>query len=296
MERRRFIRTAAITGAAARLPLEAASGMPRRPFQKGDNLSIIGFGGIVVIRHEQSEADRIVARSFERGINYYDVAPSYGDGEAEITCKTLERSAAGATAELEQSLRRLKTDWFDLYQFHAVSSMTDVERILAPGGAAEAFVKAHQAGKVRYLGFSAHDSEAALALMERMPLDSVLFPVNFAAWSQADFGPNVLARAKEKGLARLALKAMAKGRWKRGADRGAWSRTWYEPVADKEFAPLALRWTLSQDITSAIPPGDVRLYEMALNFAAAFQPVSAAEREKLFASAPGVTPIFPVKG
>ncbi len=98
--------------------------------------------------YEQKEANRLVASAWERGVNYYDVAPSYGDGEAEIklgpalapyrrkaflACKTARRDAAGAQKEFEQSLRRLRTDYFDLYQFHAVSSMEDVEKILAPG-------------------------------------------------------------------------------------------------------------------------------------------------------------------
>src|SRR5690606_13782422 len=92
-----------------------------------------------------------------------------------LACKTTERKAAGAQRELEQSLRRMRTDHFDLYQFHAVSSMDDVEQILGPGGAAELFTKAQKEGKLRYLGFSAHNAEAAIALMDRMPLDSVLF-------------------------------------------------------------------------------------------------------------------------
>ena len=134
--------------------------------------------------------------------------------------KTTQRDAKGARAELERSLERLHTDHFDVYQFHAVGSMKDAEQILGPGGAAETFVKAKQEGKVRFLGFSAHHAEAALRLMDALPLDSVLFPVNFNAWERGSFGPQILAKAKEKGMARMALKALALHVERRDSGRG----------------------------------------------------------------------------
>jgi len=287
----------------------AARPLPRRRYRDDVELSIIGFGGIVVVGAEQTEADRRVKASFDRGVNYFDVAPSYFDGEAErklglalrplrekvfLACKTQKRDAAGARAELEQSLQRLHTDHFDLYQFHAVTSMKDVEQILAPGGAAETFLKAREEGKVRYLGCSAHSVEAALAMMDRFPLDSILFPFNFVCFRQGNFGPQVIARAKEKGVARLALKALAHHPWPKGTSRQqtAYPKCWYKPVDDPKLARQALRFTLSEDITAAIPPGDEKIYEMALDLAAGFKPLSAAEREKLLASTAGLEPLF----
>jgi len=305
MNRRDFLKSS--LAATLGVPLApAADQLPKRTYKPGVELSIIGFGGIVVVGLDQNEANRRVARSIERGVNYFDVAPSYGDGEAEqklgialqpyrqqvfLACKTQKRDAQGAQQELEQSLRRLRTDHFDLYQFHAVSSLEDVEKILGPGGAAEAFVKARQQGKVRFLGFSAHSAEAALALMDRMELDSVLFPVNFVCYSQGQFGPQILAKAKEKGLARLALKALAYSRRPPGP-RQSFPKCWYQPVSERRLAEQALRFTLSQEITAAIPPGDEGLYEMALELALRFQPLPAEEQQKLLASAQGVEPIF----
>lgn len=305
MDRRDFL----AASAAAPLAAAAAKDYPKRTYKDGIQLSIVGFGGIVVVGQEQAAANRQVASSFDRGINYYDVAPSYADGEAEtklgialkpyrakvfLTCKTQKRDAAGARAELERSLARLHTDHFDLYQFHAVSSMKDVEQILAPGGAAEVFRKAKQEGKVRYLGFSAHDAKAAIALMDQFPCDSILFPVNFAAFAQGGFGPQILEHAKKKGVARLALKAMARGRWPQGANRkeSKYPKCWYEPIDDPELARQAVRFTLSEDITAAIPPGDERLYERMLDIGASFEPLTAAERQSLLARAAGIEPIF----
>jgi aryl-alcohol dehydrogenase-like predicted oxidoreductase len=302
MERRSFL-LSALAGLAP-------GSFPKRRFKENIDLSTIAFGGIVNVGLEQTEANRYVALAVDRGLNYFDVAPSYGkDGEAEIklgpalapyrkncflACKTQKRDAAGAREELERSLARLKTDHFDLYQFHAVSSMDQVKQILGPNGAAETFQKAKQEGKVRYLGFSAHSAEAALALMDGMALDSVLFPVNYVCWGQGNFGPQILAKAKQKGMARLALKAMAKTRWPQGARRAEtnYPKCWYEPVEDRVQAQAALRFTLSQDITAAVPPGDERLWSLALELGSKFTPMPAAEQEKLLASARGMEPIF----
>lgn len=307
MQRRDLLKSALAGGLAVQAA--AARPLPRRRYRDGIELSIIGFGGVVVIGLEQSEADRMVKASFDRGVNYFDVAPTYGDGEAEqklglalrpfrdrvfLACKTTRRDAAGAQEELERSLKRLHTDHFDLYQFHAVTTRKDVEQILAPGGAAETFLKARQQGKARYLGCSAHSVEAALAMLEHFRLDSILFPVNFVCFAQGNFGPQVLARAKEKGTARLALKALAYTRWPQGASQRetAHPKCWYQPVDDPKLARQALRFTLSEDITAAIPPGDEKLYALALELAADLKPLGAAERRKLLAGTAGVEPIF----
>ena len=218
MERRQFLEMGVAGLASA--PAHARA-LPRRPYRAGVELSIIGFGGIVVVGMDQGQANRTVASAIDRGVNYFDVAPSYWDGEAEtklgvalkpyrknvfLACKTGKRDAKSAQQELETSLRRLNTDYFDLYQFHAVSSMKDVEQILAPGGAADAVLDARHQGKVKFLGYSVHSVEAALALMDRFPLDSILFPVNFACYAQGNFGPQILEEARKKHIARLALK------------------------------------------------------------------------------------------
>jgi predicted aldo/keto reductase-like oxidoreductase len=304
MERRTFLQTAVAGTLAA--TVKGATAIPRRVYKGDDQLSIIGFGGIVVVGMEQKEADHMVAEAFERGVNYFDVAPSYFDGEAEmklgpalepyrkkcfLACKTMERGAAGARKELEQSLTRARTDHFDLYQFHAVSSMDDVEKILAPGGAAETYVKAREEGKVRYLGASVHNVEAGIALMDRFALDSVLFPVNFVLFQEGHFGPQILEKAKQKGVARLALKSMAHTTWP-DKHHEPWSKCWYKPVDEPGLAEMAVRFTLSEDITAAIPPGEEKLFRMALDIAGRFHALTSGERAELLAKARGLQPLF----
>ena len=304
MNRRNFLHTAAAGSLAA--TARGAQPIARRTYKGDVKLSVIGFGGIVVVGMDQKTADRTVAEAVDCGVNYFDVAPSYFDGEAErklgpalepfraqsfLACKTTERSAAGARRELEQSLTRARTDHFDLYQFHAVSSLDDVKQILGPGGAAETFVKARQEGKVRFLGASLHNAEAAIALMDRFELDSVLFPVNFVLYEEGHFGPQILAHAKKKGIARMALKALAHTTWP-SQKHEPYAKCWYKPLDDPELAEQALRFTLGEDITAAIPPGEEGLYRMALDFATRLKPLSAGERQSLLARAHGVTPIF----
>jgi aryl-alcohol dehydrogenase-like predicted oxidoreductase len=216
VNRRDFLTTTAIAGVASQSLLGADQDLPKRTYKDGIQLSVIGFGGIIMMGIDQPHANRVVARAVARGLNYFDVAPSYGDGEAEqklgvalkphrknvfLACKAEKRDGAGARAQLETSLKRLKTDHFDLYQFHAVKTPEEARQILGPGGAGEAFLQAKKDGLTRYIGFSAHGIEAARILMEGMPLDSVLFPVNYVNYAEGDFGPQILAEAKRRGLA-----------------------------------------------------------------------------------------------
>jgi len=311
MERREFLKATAagLAGTMASGPLKAEEkkGIPRRDLGRtGEKLSIVGLGGMLVVGMTQEAATKTVRKAIERGVNYFDVAPTYGNGEAEerlgpaleghrdkifLACKTTEREKAGAEKELKRSLQRLRTDKLDLYQLHALTKKEEVEKALGPGGALEAFVDAKKKGIVRFIGFSAHSVEAALLAMDRFDFDTILFPINWVCWSQGDFGPQVLEAARKKGMGCLALKAMARTPWPEGAKRDH-PKCWYQPAGDPEEARLALRFTLSEPITAAVPPGDERLFELALSVAEEFKPLSEEERKALLARAAGLQPIF----
>jgi aryl-alcohol dehydrogenase-like predicted oxidoreductase len=312
MNRREFIGAAAALTAAATTAHGWEVPLPRRPYKNGIDLSIIAMGGIVVCGLSQDEASRRVTQAYDRGVNYFDCAPSYFNGEAEtklgealrpyrskvfLAEKTMHRDAKGAREELERTLQRFHTDHVDLYQFHAVSSMEDVDKILAPAGAAETFFAAKKEGKARHLGFSAHNAPAALRLIDGLELDSVLFPVNVNAWENGGFGPQILAKAKSKGMARMALKALAFGKWPaniKESDR-KYPKCWYEPIDDPEMARLALRFTLNQDVTAAVPPGDERIFDLALELASAPLPqLSVAELTGLKTRISTLEPVFRV--
>lgn len=271
----------------------------------GINLSIIGFGGIVVMGVDQKVADSRVRSAFDRGLNYFDVAPTYGDAEDRLgpalkgirdkiflACKTEQRSKAKAAEAINASLSKLQTDHFDLYQLHAVSSVEEAKMILSKDGALHAILEARDAGKIKHVGFSAHSVEAAELLLNEFFFDSILFPFNVTMFRGENFGPQILERAIEKGAARLALKAMAWRPWQNGPDESIAQNTWYEPYTDRELAELALRWTLSLPITAAIPPGDPNLFEFALRVAERFVPITKIETEVMESLALAQTPLF----
>ena len=319
MQRRDFLRkgTVAAAGLAATknllTPLAQASEgaksgpIPKRRLGKtGADLSIIALGGIVVMDTEQPFANNIVAEAFDRGVNYFDVAPQYGNAQqilgpalepyrkrSFLACKTLMRDKDTAAAQLDDSLRKLRTDHADLYQFHAVTTKEDVDKIFGPNGAMEAFQAARQAGKVRFIGFSAHSVENAFAMLDHYDFDTILFPINFVLFSQANFGPQVLARAHEKGMGILALKSMAKTTWPDAEKQPHPSpKCWYQPSALPEEAALGLRWTLSHPITAAVPPGDEKYFRLAMDVAEKFEPLKPEEEKALLARAQGVEPLF----
>lgn len=281
--------------------------MERRALGKtGVKLSLVGFGAMVVRDEPPDSASRLVARAVERGINYFDVAPTYGNAQQVLgpalepyrpsvflACKTGERSRERAWAELQQSLADLRTDHLDLYQLHAVGSMDDVEQITAPGGALEAFRQARVEGLVRFLGFSVHDEEAGLALIDRFEFDSVLFPVNWVSWHQGGFGPRLLARAEALGVARLAIKALARRPWADG-EAHTWPKCWYAPVEGPEEAALALRFTLSRPVTAAVSPSHAELLWWACDAADRFAPLAPEEEATLAARTRGIPPLFPL--
>jgi predicted aldo/keto reductase-like oxidoreductase len=313
MKRRKFIRNSALGSLALTIPAIRSFGnnfspdyqIPKRVMGKtGEKLSVIGFGGIMLNDNPQDFANELVAKAYELGVNYYDVAPNYGNAEERLgpalesyrkncflACKSHERSAGGAQKNLEDSLRKLRTDYFDLYQLHALSSVDEVEQVFGPNGAMETFVKAKKDGKVKHLGFSAHSVDAALLAMNNYDFDSVLFPINFACWHAGDFGPQVFAEAEKRGMGILALKSMALTRLKDGEQK-LYKNVWYRPILEEDIMKMALKFTLSKNVTAAIPPGKNTLFLKALEFMNEYEPISGEETDKLLELANVTSPVF----
>lgn len=270
----------------------------------GVELSVVGFGGIICMNATAEESSRDVSMAIERGINYFDVAPSYGNAEVMLgpalqpyrkniflSCKTGQRTKEKAWEELRASLEHLKTDYLDLYQLHGVTTLEEVDTIFGKGGAMETLLEARQQGLVRFLGFSAHSDEAAVALLNRFPFDTILFPWNWVTWYKGNFGHEALATAQAKGAGRLALKALALRKWGENEPH-TWSKTWYHPVDNYEDAALGLRFTLSKPITAAVSPSHVEFLWWACDAADKFTPITEGEEKQLEARAQKLDPIF----
>jgi predicted aldo/keto reductase-like oxidoreductase len=162
--------------------------------------------------------------------------------------------------------------------------MADLDKVLGPGGAIETMEAAKKEGKIRYIGFSVHSAETALAAMDRYNFDTILFPINWVLFTQANFGPQILKRAQEKKMGILALKGMAKSVWPAGEKQNhPVPKCWYQPAAFPDEASLGLRWTLGHSITAAIPPGDERYFRLAMDVAQNLQAAGCAEEQALLA-------------
>ena len=259
----------------------------------GEKFSIIGFGGIIVMNETTQDASRYVSQAIDRGINYFDVAPEYGNAQEMLgpalepyrkgvflACKTLERTKQGAKKELYDSLKKLRTEYLDLYQFHSVTTIDEVNQIISPAGALECFIEAKEKGLVRYLGFTAHSEEAAIALMDMYDFSSILFPINWALWFKDNFGPAVLNKAKEKKIGILAMKALAKRALGKN-EKKKWSKCWYVPAESFEEAALGLRFTLSLPVTSSVSPSHAELLWWSCDIADQLKPISKEELDIL---------------
>src|SRR6056297_857366 len=271
----------------------------------GKELSIIGFGGILVMDETAKESERLVNKAIEKGINYFDVAPNYGNAQQMLgpalkpyrddvflACKSELRDYDGVMSDFTESLKLLKTDHIDLYQLHAVTTDEDVNRILSKDGALNAFQELRDKGVIRYIGFSAHTEEAALRLLDHFDFDTILFPFNWVTWHKNDFGKKLMKLAQERNLGILALKALAKRALAKGEEK-AYPKAWYYPVETFEEAQKALRFTLSLPVTAAVTPGHEKYFDWACEIAQNFKPLKDEELEELKNNAMELKPIFP---
>ena len=288
--------------------VDVERGMPRRVLGRtGLKVSIVGFSGLALREASQEQSNAAVVRAFERGLNYYDVAPAYADGQCEIklgpalqglkrdqfylACKTKKRDKDGCREEFERSLARLKTDYFDVYQLHHLVQPADVRKALGPGGAIETILKAKEKGQIRFIGFSAHTTKAALEALKLFAFDTVMFPINYVEYYTRDFGKEVLQAAAEKKAAVLAIKPMHAGAPKPGEElKHPW---WYRTLEDQEDINMAWRFSLSlPGVVSGFAPSFLDLLDRSVTAGHAYRPVDDADRQKLQAMAAGQGSIF----
>lgn len=203
MQRRTFV-GGILAGLAVPRPAKPKSGdIPKRSLGKtGEQLTIIGEGGARFHLISLEEGKAVVRRAYDLGINYFDMARSYSEGHAEdvygavipefrknifLTTKSGQRTRKGAEAELETSLKKLRTDHVDLWQMHGVNKIQDVERTFAPGGAIEAFEAAKKAGKCRFGYSNCRDPEVHVAMLQHAArFDTALMPLHVADTSYSE--------------------------------------------------------------------------------------------------------------
>jgi predicted aldo/keto reductase-like oxidoreductase len=282
--------------------------LPKRPYGKsGDMLSVIGFPGLVLRNYNQSYANNLIREAYERGVNYFDVAPTYGDAELKLgpalepyrkdvflACKSKQRIRTEFVQEFHNSLKNLRTDYFDLYQLHVLRKKEDIEQAFGPGGAVEELDKLKKSGAIRHTGFSAHNVETALMAMKYYDFDSILFPISYVLQYKGNFGEQVIDYANKRGVSVFAMKSFVRSKLTPEAKKTIYPNWWYRPIDDPEEIYMALRYSMSLPVTSLVPPGtgSDSIYKMALDLAPSFIPLTEAEKLTLKQEASKLDPLF----
>ncbi|RXT13852.1 aldo/keto reductase [Ammoniphilus sp. CFH 90114] len=247
--------------------------------------SILSFGAQrIVDEHHCSEesAIEIVNTAIDRGITYFDTAPSYSRGQSEerlgkalalrnrrkdvwIATKTHDRTRDGSLRLLEESLNRLQTDHVEEWRLHNVMYMDELDAIFAKGGAMEALLEAKDQGIIKHISISGHTNpKVQLEAIRRYPFDSVLVALSALDHHIYSFLHEFVPSAKEQGVAVIGMKVMALGKLV----------PWYEK---------ALRYTLGLPISTTIV-GMESMEQLEKNLAIAkdFRPLSEEEQLEFF--------------
>ncbi|HQY30170.1 MAG TPA: aldo/keto reductase, partial [Thermomicrobiales bacterium] len=257
-----------------------------RPFGKtGEQVSLLCVGGAHMGMCDEETGIRIVHESIQAGATFMDNAWEYNSGISEVRMgKALamdgyrqkaflmtkdcahDRVASHSLVKLEDSLRRLQTDYLDLWQIHEVVWEADPDRIFAPGGSAEAMLKAKEQGKVRYIGFTGHkDPDIHRRMLSQgFPWDAVQMPINVFDAHYRSFRNEILPICQEQGIAVIGMKSFASGRvFESGSG-----------ITPSE----ALRYAMSQPVATVVSGIDsIEVLHQNLDIARTFTPLTAEE-------------------
>jgi aryl-alcohol dehydrogenase-like predicted oxidoreductase len=268
--------------------------------------SILTFGGAALWLVTQAEAEAGIAMAVKHGINHFDVAPQYGQAEMRLgpwlekhrrevflACKTMKRSKKEVRESIQQSLKTMRVDDFDLFQLHGVDDMETLQGMLGPNGGMEAIIEAKKQGLLRYIGITGHKPSFLADALQVFDFDTVLFPLNriVAAHPGETIEFSTLLKvARQQDVGTIAMKTVAMGHWNRNMHM---YKTWYEPFDTQEDIDKSLWYALSQDITTVAMPGDLRLWPMVIDAAERFKPMTKKEQSAAVIDAKQYKPLFP---
>ena len=239
----------------------------------GLKISRMGFGGIPIQRIDAAGTRKLCLEMKEAGINYIDTARGYTVSEEYlgealegirdhfiIATKSMARTKEAMAADIEISLKNLRTDYIDLYQVHN-ATLPQLEQVMAPGGALEALLEAKAAGKIGHIGLTAHGLEVFEKAVELDWVETFMFPYNIVE-SQ---GEELIKVCAEKNIGFIVMKPLAGGAI--------------------EDATLAMRYCLANPAVTVVIPGMAEEKELAQNLAAAndASPLSEEELAKVAA-------------
>ena len=212
-----------------------------------------------------------------------------------LATKTEERTRLKGRESLHRSLELLHTDHVDLLQLHNLSTQSEWEIALGPGGVLEACVEAREQGLIRFIGVTGHGTDIArlhrLAL-ERFDFDFVLLPYNYMMMQNPRYAAEVKAlfsMCRERNVAIQAIKSIARGEW---GDHTHTHNTWYHPLEDQADIDLAVHWVLGEPMTFLNSAGDIHILPRVLDAAQRYQSRPADAEMEALASRAGMQPLF----
>jgi len=235
----------------------------------GMEIGAVVFGGIVVGGESPEDCARYVSYAVDKGVNYFDVAPSYGNAEEMLSpalapyrksvylaCKSTVRDF-GIKDELYNSLKVLKTDYFDVYQLHGLSGQDDIDKAFSKNGAMEVLVRAKRDGYIKNIGITAHDEYAAIQALAYYDFATVMFPINWALNMDKKVGDKLINICKYQNKGVLAIKALAHRLWTGGEENKRFPKSWVKTIYDDDaLAKAAIKYTFSKGAHAIAPPGD----------------------------------------
>ena len=239
----------------------------------GLKVSRMGFGGIPIQKTDAAQTGLLMRKLLEAGVNYIDTARGYTVSEEYLgyglegirdkfilATKSMARTKEAMAADIEISLKNLRTDYIDLYQVHN-ATLPQLEQVMAPGGALEALLEAKAAGKIGHIGLTAHGLEVFEKAVELDWVETFMFPYNIVE-SQ---GEELIKVCAEKNIGFIVMKPLAGGAI--------------------EDATLAMRYCLANPAVTVVIPGMAEEKELAQNLAAAndASPLSEEELAKVAA-------------
>jgi aryl-alcohol dehydrogenase-like predicted oxidoreductase len=280
----------------------------RRLGRTGHQSSVAILGGAAFALADEASTEPVFRLALDRGVNHLDIAPRYGKAEALVGplvpavrdrlfvgCKTMRKNADGVRSQLEESLRLLGTERFDLYQLHAVTTLAVLDE---RSEAAKEVFRARDEGLTRFVGITGHNVEAPGTFVEalrRYDFDTVMFPVNPRLWADADYrrsAEELLLICADRDLGVMAIKAAARRPW---SDGERFATTWYEPYTDPEEIAAGVHFALSiPGVHAFCTPGDLRLLPVALDAAERYAPMPEDAREACARRRAADAVIFPI--
>ena len=257
----------------------------RRLGQTGLEVSVLGFGGFHLVEITAAEAAHLLGAYLDQGGTYVETAASYGDGISEtkigravshrrgdyvLATKSTKRTRAEFLADLDMSLRNLRTDHVDVMFMHAVQSKAEVDAVLGPGGSMEGAMEARKAGKLRFIAISGHGRPDAMReAVRRHRFDVLMTGFNyFDRFNFPETEGELLPLCHERGVGVIAMKALGDGYLYRS------------PVA-------ALRYALGLPVATVVAGiNSAEMLAADLDIVSRFTPMTDAEKEELYRSAP----------